>query len=216
MDEQNQEKKRAAVYVDGFNLYHAIHDLGEPFLKWNCIWNLGEIFAHKGGYDLVRVTFCTAFPTHKDHGTKDRFRAYTNALKARGVNVIEGHYLEERTTGQWKEKQSDVNLALSCISDAYNGVFDAAYLVTADSDQAATARVFRDEFPEKRLIPVAPPKKPIPKKTQSFSERGFVISKDMIEACVMSGFVPGKSGGLIRRPAEYDPPDWWVHPDARD
>ncbi|MFO1241201.1 MAG: hypothetical protein U1E64_12690 [Sphingomonadaceae bacterium] len=26
--------RRVIVYIDGFNLYHAIDDLGQPHLKW--------------------------------------------------------------------------------------------------------------------------------------------------------------------------------------
>ncbi len=34
---KNQELpvgKRAALYVDGFNFYHPIHENNQPFLKW--------------------------------------------------------------------------------------------------------------------------------------------------------------------------------------
>jgi hypothetical protein len=138
-----------------------------------------------------------------------------NVLKARGVVVIEGHYLEERDTGEWKEKQSDVNMALTCILDAEDNVYDVGYLLTADSDQAATAKIFKERFENKRLIPVAPPRMPIPKKTQSYSSRGFALKMEDIECCVMGPFVQGKTGNPIRRPAEYDPPEWWLHPQLR-
>lgn len=210
----NQAPQRTAVYIDGFNLYHAVKGLGEPFLKWMCVRRLSEQIAQKGGFRLVKVVFCTAFPEHRSAGTRTRYRTYMNALAARGVVVIEGHYLEERDTGGWKEKQSDVNLALACIIDAEDDVYDVAYLLTADSDQAATARTFRDRFKDKRLIPVAPPGQSVPKKTQSYSQRGFVLKKADIEQCVMGPVLRGKTG-FIRRPAEYDPPGWWRHPDGR-
>ena len=34
--------KRVAVYVDGFNLYHALDDLAENHLKWLDLWSLSE------------------------------------------------------------------------------------------------------------------------------------------------------------------------------
>lgn len=205
---------RAAVYIDGFNVYHAVAALGEPHLKWYCAWKLAENMAAKGGYRLVKVVFCTAYPSGQSQDTGNRYRTYTNVLKARGVTVVEGHYLLEGTTGRWSEKQSDVNLALSCVLDAQDNVFEAAYLVTADSDQAATARIFRDRFAEKRLIPVAPPGKTVPTKTQSMSEKGFILSMTDIETCIMAAFEQGKKG-LIRRPQEYAPSAWWVHPRDR-
>lgn len=36
---------RGAIYVDGFNLYHAISDLGMPHLKWLDLWRLGSLIA---------------------------------------------------------------------------------------------------------------------------------------------------------------------------
>jgi len=33
---------RTIVYIDGFNFYHAVDDLGEPHLKWVDLWALSE------------------------------------------------------------------------------------------------------------------------------------------------------------------------------
>lgn len=214
VDQVQNGVQRAAVYVDGFNMYHALVDMGEPFLKWYCVKKLSENMVLKGGFRLVRVVFCSAFPSGESSETQDRFTAYTNVLKARGVDVILGHYLEERTSGKWSEKQSDVNLSLACILDGVDDIYDVAYLITADSDQAATARVFRERFPGKKLIPVSPPFRVVPTKTQSYSTKGFVISKADIEECVMEAFEPGKVG-IIRRPSVYAPPEWWMHPNHR-
>lgn len=51
----------------------------------------------------------------------------------------------------------DVNVAINLISDAHLDVFDVAYLLSAVSDQAATAKLFKSRFPEKTLVSVAPP-----------------------------------------------------------
>lgn len=53
---------RAAVYIDGFNLYHPIHEFGEDFLKWIDLWRLGELICHRHGTRLVKTVFCTAVP----------------------------------------------------------------------------------------------------------------------------------------------------------
>src|SRR5829696_5166464 len=46
---------------------------------------------------------------------------------------------------------------LHVFDDAHRDVFDHAYLVTADSDQAATARMFSERFQAKKLTAVCPP-----------------------------------------------------------
>jgi hypothetical protein len=37
-------KKKIAVYVDGFNLYHGIKNLNKPYLKWLNLRSLAEKF----------------------------------------------------------------------------------------------------------------------------------------------------------------------------
>lgn len=134
---------------------------------------------------------------------------------AKGVTVIKGHHVIDPDTGTRSEKQSDINVALSLILDAHDEIYDHAYLVSADSDQAATARVFRERFPDLKLCSVAPPNRPVSEKVASYADDHFVLNKLEIETCVMPGYVPGKTGNLIRRPDNYKPPDWWVHPDDR-
>jgi hypothetical protein len=48
-------------------------------------------------------------------------------------------------------------LALAVLDDAYRDVFDVAYIITADSDQAATARLFKRRFPRKQFVSIVPP-----------------------------------------------------------
>jgi uncharacterized LabA/DUF88 family protein len=74
-----------------------------------------------------------------------RHQEYITALKSVGVDVREGYFKTEKTDcrecgnvwDQPQEKQSDVNLALEIIGDAFNDIYDTAYMVTADSDQGA-------------------------------------------------------------------------------
>lgn len=37
-------KERVICYIDGFNLYHAIRDLKQPYLKWVNLWTLASVF----------------------------------------------------------------------------------------------------------------------------------------------------------------------------
>jgi hypothetical protein len=51
---------RAALYVDGFNLYHAIDDLQLDYLKWLNLWKLGELLIPSMSETLAKVVYCTA------------------------------------------------------------------------------------------------------------------------------------------------------------
>lgn len=203
--------ERAAMYVDGFNLYHPIHALGEPYLKWANLWRLGELICEPHGAQLVKVVFCSAVPAHYPD-KRDRHNKFNAAQRACGVTIIPGHHVHDGE--KWNEKQSDINLALSLILDAVDNEYDMAILLTADSDQAATARVFKERFPEKRLLAVAPPTKAVPSKVKPHAFATFVLSKNHMDACVMREMVQGATGPIVR-PVEYAPPSWWVHPDDR-
>ena len=85
---------KAAFYYDGFNLYHAIKDLGEPYLKWCNLWELGERLIPKQTEQLVKVVFCTAFYPG-DERKKWRHQQYLNALENVGVTTVKGHYVHE-------------------------------------------------------------------------------------------------------------------------
>lgn len=214
---ENQDAKspqRAAVYIDGFNLYHPIREMGEPFLKWCNLWQLSEIICQPNGLRLARVVFCTAMPLHNPDSL-GRHRTFNNAQTASGVKVVEGHYIFNDEIGRHSEKQSDINVALSLIVDAMDDVYDWAFLVSADSAQAATARVLKERFPQKKLAIVAPPNRRPPDKARTYADRSFTITRDQVERALLPNFVKSLDGGFIRRPAEYNPPTGWLHPDQR-
>ncbi len=218
-------RPRAALYVDGFNLYHPIVQMGENHLKWACLWQLGERLCEKGGQRLVKVVFCTAVPKiERDAGKHDRHIRFNSAQKARGVDVILGHYVPEpieengQPTGakKWTEKQTDINVSLSLLFDGVDDVYDVAFLLSADTDQVATARVFTERLSSqgKTLIGVAPPTRSVPTDYSKYGVKGVTLSKWQIEQCVMPETIAGPDK-LIVRPPEYAPPDDWVHPNDR-
>ncbi|MGE0239893.1 MAG: NYN domain-containing protein [Parvibaculaceae bacterium] len=214
---------KAAFYYDGFNLYHAISDLGESYLKWCNLWELAERLIPKQTEELVKVVFCTAFYPG-DERKKWRHQQYLNALENVGVTTVKGHYVHEalncsKCRKAWDrptEKETDINIALSLVMDAQDDVFDRAYLVTADSDHAATARVFRDRFPQKQLVTVAPPGRNFSVDIARYTGGNrLAITKDHLDWTVFPAIVMSGTRPSGRRPREYDPPDWWVHPRDR-
>lgn len=188
--------------------------MGEGFMKWCNLWRLAEIISYPNGLDVKKVVFCTAMPLHKPDSL-GRHRTFNNAQITCGVTILEGHYIYNEEIGHYSEKQSDINVALSLIMDAVDDVFDWAFLVSADSDQAATAKVFKGRFPSKKLALAAPPNRRPPDKALPFADLSFAIRKEDMEEALMPNVVPSLDGRLIRRPKEYDPPSWWLPPSQR-
>jgi hypothetical protein len=55
-----------------------------------------------------------------------------------------------------EEKESDVNIATHLVSDAYEDLFDQAFLVTNDSDLVGPLRFLRARFPKKKVKIIVP------------------------------------------------------------
>ena len=212
---------RAAFFYDGFNLYYAIKELGQSHnhLKWLNLHALSEKLV-KRDHRLEYVVWCSAL-NKNNSGKLIRHRAYKRALESVGVQAVMGHYLPETLRcyakcreNYWKdtEKEGDVNVAIRLISDAHLDLYDVAYLVTADSDQVGTARLFRDRFPAKTLVTVAPPDRPHSKEILSLANGGHItISVAAVENSLFGGpnlTKPDGSAAAVR-PAEYAPPKGW-------
>jgi uncharacterized LabA/DUF88 family protein len=204
------------LYIDGFNLYHAVNDLGEPHLKWFDPVKLGTMIIPKQTQTLVKTVYCTAYYPG-DQQKKWRHEQYINALAVVGVTTVFGHYIRvprecESCSDTWQEpneKETDINLALSIFNDARTDVFDVAYLVTADSDQAATAQFLREHFPKKRLVSVAPPGRNFSTHILANATGKIALTKAHIERCLFPAIVFKEGMSAGRRPREYQPPQGW-------
>src|ERR1700722_12816362 len=82
--------KKVNVYIDGFNLYHAIDALKDNRLKWINFRALGQTFI-KPGEILHRVIFFTAILTWEKE-KQQRHKNYIKAQKAVGVEVVESNF----------------------------------------------------------------------------------------------------------------------------
>jgi len=219
------QRRRAALYVDGFNLYHALHALNQPHLKWLNLFALGSRILNRNQETLVKVRYCTALKPGASDKNK-RHREYITALKWFNVKVHEGHFISDdvdcRKCGHvWEkpqEKETDVNIALLLFDDAHQDVFDVAYLLTADSDQGATARMLKKRFPKKRLVSVVPPGMEASKAIMTYADHRYKLNENIIEECLLPGveYDPARNGAVaFRRPSEYAPPSGWVAPAER-
>jgi len=141
------QMKKLRVYIDGFNLYHAIDKLNQPSLKWLNMWKLCEQHVRDGEV-LDKVNFFTAIWPY-DHAKQQRHKNFLAALRAVGVTVHEGNfkksdrvcYKHERSCPFREEKQTDVSIGIEMVRDAVTHSADRLILVTADSDQVPTAKM---------------------------------------------------------------------------
>lgn len=211
---------RVACYIDGFNLYHALDDMSratrraDNHLKWVNLRPLMEVFTDKSVHTIVAIKYFSAYATWKP-GPHARHLQYVAALEHHGIEVILGRFKEKdvycqnckNTFKGHEEKESDVNLAVHIIGDAFEDVFDHAFVVSRDSDLEGPMRAVRTKFPHKKIKVIAPPKRRHSKELWALADGRAEIKEEHLRKCLLPQ-TAAKLGGAaaFSRPAEYDPP----------
>jgi hypothetical protein len=163
---------KASVYVDGFNLYYGCVK-GTPY-KWLNILELCHLSlpAH---FQVNRIRYFTARvqPRPSDPQILVRQQTFIRALETLPMlsthygNFLESHVrmplVDPPKSGpmtalviKTEEKGSDVNLATYLLVDAYEGDFEAAVVITDDSDLAEPIRIVRQRL--RRHVTVLSPR----------------------------------------------------------
>jgi uncharacterized LabA/DUF88 family protein len=213
--------KRVICYVDGFNLYHAIDEmtgiLGTPchHLKWLDLWKLAKQFTDPSAHRLDAVHWFSAIKKTASSDKIARHQMYCDALEAIDVTIHMAHFKQKTVrckkchksfTG-YEEKESDVNLAVQLVSDAYEDRFDNAFVISRDSDLTSPLRFVRNRFPQKKLKVIAPPERMHSKELWAIATHRASITKVHLEQCLLPQRLFDASGGVLAtRDPSYDPP----------
>ena len=199
------------MYIDGFNLYHAIVALNQPSLKWLNPIKLAESFLNKGE-ELRGVHFFTSIAT--DDGAKyKRHMNYLRAIQGVGVITHEGNFIRvdrvcqkmARRCSFKEEKRTDVSIAVKMLADAYADAYDRLILVTADSDQVPTIEHLKERFPEKHVTVAVPPERlNIARELCAAADRHAELKASRLQACALPRNVYRGDGKFVATmPALY-------------
>ena len=153
---------RTNVYVDGFNLYFGC--LKNTRYKWLNIAELCRLSLPQH-YRVSRIRYFTALVSARANNPQSRLRQqiFLRALATvPGVDIHHGNYLATTKRRPLaspvsglplfvdvldsEEKGSDVNLATYLLFDAFNQEYDAAVVISDDSDLAEPIRIVRQHF----------------------------------------------------------------------
>ncbi len=225
-------KKRVCVYIDGYNLYHSLDDynpynkkkqsdLYEAYdkkqnngFKWLNLKKLMQNFC-RADEIIKKIYYFSAYASWKPERKKIH-KKYVKILKNAGVTIVLGKFKEKdryckschQTSKTHEEKQTDVNIVLYLLRDAYKDVFDEAILVSQDSDLCPVVKIVKQEFPDKIIRIVAPLNAPHSKEMGKIVTKSNldVIKKKHIVTSLFDKEVMLENGKIITRPAKYDPP----------
>ncbi|MBO0803809.1 MAG: NYN domain-containing protein [Nocardiopsaceae bacterium] len=158
--------ERIAAYIDGFNLYFGIRQHGRRYLWLDLEALMSSLL--RPNQHLVAVRYFTA-RVRDDPPAESRQQAYLNALAARSsmLDIREGRFQRkanscrscQATWVDYEEKETDVSLAVSMVEDGVNGLYDTAFLVSADSDMIPAVRALRRLVSGIRVLAVLPPRR---------------------------------------------------------
>lgn len=202
--------KRAAFYVDGFNLYHSIKDLRIPHLKWFSIHDYATFVATSAGEDLAKVRYFSALATYRSPDSVARHQSYLRALKSTGVEYLLGQFKEKprscfKCNQRWiahEEKETDVNIAVQIIEDAIDGLMDVCYIISADTDLAPAIRLLKRKFPSIEYVCVAPPGRRHPSELLAIADRKLQISQQALRLNRLPDEIHDGAGKLLC-PSDY-------------
>lgn len=157
--------QRVGFFVDGFNLYHSVAQFsaesGDQSVKWLDLHGLAKGMLPLVGplATLRSIHYFTALPEHlylSDPGRLSRHRIYVRALTAHGdvrPTVTYGRIARQKVqvnvagaiaTGSiWREKGTDVALAMALVRAAANDDLDEAVVVSGDADYLPAVETLR-------------------------------------------------------------------------
>lgn len=162
-------QKKTIVYVDGFNLYYG--SLKRTRYRWLNLERLCQTLLP--AHNILQIKYFTAVVTSRPNNPEQHIRqqTYLRALQTiPNLQVIYGHFLTHEVmmplappkSGHVKvikteEKGSDVNIAVNLVSDAFRNRFDAAVVISNDSDLLTPIKFVKDELG--KLVGILNPQK---------------------------------------------------------
>lgn len=207
---QVELRKCVRVYIDGFNLYHAIVALDDQKLKWLNFWRLAETFL-RPGEKLDKVDLFTAVLTWHPEKQK-RHVNFLRACRAVGVNVHEANFKKSKRTCNtfgreckfFEEKQTDVSIAIQMVTDVIGGCCQRAILITADSDQLPTVKYIRDVLRVELTVVFPPGRKRLARELGDCASSSLELKAGRLRSCLLPRDVKDSAGKTVATmPALY-------------
>ncbi len=210
-------RKKAMVYVDGFNLYFGILQ-GSPNLKWLNLQSFMDFL--RPDEEVVGVRYFTAMVDPQKHQSvsRDRQKRYLQALgSCSRIKVVNGKYQMREVSCRARcgdryevpeEKKTDVGIAVQMISDAIDGLMDRIVLVSGDSDLEPAVEWIRKRHPEIKITVYIPQDPGDAKQRRNDTYRNMgVDAKPLPTADIHRFQFPNKvdlgSGRTVERPTKW-------------
>lgn len=227
-DDSRSFRRRANVYIDGFNLYHGCFDDHLNREHWRPFrWLNLELLCQKlcPDYAIETIRYFTALvdPLPDNPHNRDRQLAYLRALDT--ISQLEIHRGRFATNVKWRtladpnsrrplprfplervrviereEKGSDVNLASYLLIDGFQRDYDVAVIITNDSDLAEPIRLVKEILGLR--VEIVNPRKSVASDLQGIADSYSAIREWMVRDSQFPNTLTD-AHGTITKPASW-------------
>lgn len=204
--------ERVAVYIDGLNLYYGLKSKGWRRYYWLDVQRLSEnLLRPPQRLQFVRYFTAKLLPKYTPAARVDRQDAYLQALASLPkVDIQYGFHSAKTITCRhcgavsrtYEEKMTDVNIAVALLEDARDDLYDAAILISADSDLTRPIEIARQKYADKRVIAVFPPDR-ISRDLRAVANESFTLGRKRIAQSQLPDPVAKPDGYPVHKPARW-------------
>ena len=208
--------KRVVAFIDGYNVYHSVVELGHEanYLKWINLQSLVKALIHPTKDTLSSVEYFSADAHWNPNDKKKRHTDYILALEHVGVRTHIGAFKKvtkfctkcEKSYKAFEENGTDVAIAAKMVQFAHENRFDKALLFSADSDLVPIVTSILESHPEKEIYIVTTSSRiRFAKKLRAVATGFIEIDKENFQKNLLDKEIVAE-GKTVTRPAVYDPP----------
>ena len=156
-------KRNVIVFIDGFNLYHAINANPKYHkYKWLDLSKLANLYITKNEI-IADILYFTALAMWNPVKVK-KHKLFIRANEFNVVHVMYGEFkkrdkfcnLCKKRYRTFEEKQTDVNIAIQLFKLSIENKYDKAIIISGDSDLIPSINAVRKTFPNKQIGVIIP------------------------------------------------------------
>jgi uncharacterized LabA/DUF88 family protein len=154
--------EKVILFVDGFNLYHALDNKRFYRYKWLDLSELAKKFISKKD-KIEDIYYFTALATWSPDKVR-RHKIFIKAQELKGIKIIYGEFKRrdkkcricKQTYKTYEEKQTDVNIAIQLFKLSIQEKYDKAIIISGDSDLIPAIEAVKSTFPHKQIGMIIP------------------------------------------------------------
>lgn len=194
------------AYIDGFNLYYGMMDAGFGRYRWLNIQGLVQSLL-KPAQKLLQVNYFTTMVINDLEG-RLRQRAFLEALRTQDlVKVFFGKFQKQKYNcllcgNEFQrecEKMTDTAIVTELVKDYYENKFDAAMVISGDTDLLPPMRLINEAADNKRVLVAFPPAR-VNEEMRLFAKGSMVIGRKKLADNQFPAIFTGVDGQEISKP----------------